>query len=101
MPDDALKKLWQEQNFPSTPALPDEMQIAAMKRMKSFDKTISHRDYGEVAACVFIIIYFGWDLLFRNNSVLSQAGCVVLIASAVFIACVQTAVPHIGIAHGI
>ena len=41
MNDDALKKLWQEQNFPSSPALSGEAQIAALKtRMKSFDKTI-------------------------------------------------------------
>lgn len=87
MNDDALKKLWQEQNFPSPPALPDEAQIAAMKnRMTCFDKTISGRDYGEVAACIFIILFFGGDLLFRNNSALTQAGCFVLIASAIFIA---------------
>ena len=86
MNDDALKKLWQEQTFPSAPALPDEAQIAAMNtRMKSFDKTISGRDYGEVAAGIFIIIFFGWDLIFRNNSLLTQIGCVVLIASSIFI----------------
>jgi len=87
MNEDALKKLWREQNFRSSPALPDEAQIALMKtRMKGFDKTISWRDYGEVAACIFIIVFFGWNLIFRNNSVLTQAGCIVLIASAVFIA---------------
>ena len=87
MNDDALKKLWQEQNFRSSLALPDDAQIAAMKtRMKGFDKTISGRDYGEVAACIFIVGWFGWDLLFRKNSPLTQAGCVVLIVSAVFIA---------------
>ncbi|MEP6663428.1 MAG: hypothetical protein ABJC04_07155, partial [Verrucomicrobiota bacterium] len=75
MNDDALKKLWQEQNFRSPPALADEAQIAAMKnRMTCFDKTISERDYGEVAACIFIILFFGGDLLFRNNSALTQAG---------------------------
>lgn len=87
MNDDALKKLWQEQNFRSSPPLSDEAQIAAMKtRMKGFDETIRWRDYGEVAACIFIVGWFGWNLLFRNNSPLTQAGCVVLIVSAVFIA---------------
>ena len=58
MNDDALKKLWQEQNFRSLPALPDEAQMAAMKtRMKCFDQTISWRDYGEVAAGIFIILF--------------------------------------------
>ncbi|MCL4179706.1 MAG: beta-lactamase family protein [Verrucomicrobia bacterium] len=87
MNDDALKHLWKEQRFEALPALPDEAQIAAMKmRMKGFDKTISWRDYGEVAACILIIGWFGWDLLFRSNSTLTQAGCVVLIVSAVLIA---------------
>jgi len=87
MNDDALRKLWQGQHFEALPALPDETQIAAMKtRMQGFDQTLSWRDYGEVAACIFIIGWFGWDLLFGNNSPLTQAGCVVLIASAVFIA---------------
>ncbi|NBV22619.1 MAG: class A beta-lactamase-related serine hydrolase [Proteobacteria bacterium] len=86
MNDDALKKLWQEQSFRPPPVLPDREQIAAVKkRMKGFDRTISWRDFGEVAACLFSFLYFGWDLIFRNNSLLTQAGCVVLIASAVFI----------------
>ena len=75
MNDDALKNLWKGQHFATLPALPDEAQIVAMKtRMKGFDKTISGRDYGEVAACIFIIGWFGWDLLFGNNSALTQAG---------------------------
>lgn len=87
MNDDALKQLWQGQHFEALPALPNEAQIAAMKtRMKSFDQTISWRDCGEVAACVLIAGWFGWDLLFANNSTLTQGGCVVLIVSAVVIA---------------
>ncbi|MDR3402019.1 MAG: serine hydrolase [Chthoniobacter sp.] len=87
MHDDALKQLWQGQHFEARPALPDDAQIAALKkRMNCFDKTIQWRDYREVAACLFIIVYFGWVLFFQNNSVLTQAGCVVLIASAIFIA---------------
>jgi hypothetical protein len=86
MHDDALKQLWKGQHFEALPALPDEAQIAAMKkRMKCFDKTIEGRDYRDVAACIFIIAFFVWDLAFRNNSVLTQTGCIVLIASAVFI----------------
>jgi len=86
MNDDALKQLWKGQHFESLPALPDETQLAAMKqRMKSFDKSILRRDYGEVVACIFIIVFFGVDLIFGKNSALTQAGCMVLIASALFI----------------
>lgn len=87
MNDEALKQLWQGQRFEALPALPDEAQIAAMKtRMKGFDESINWRDYIEVAACILIVGWFGWDLFFGNNSALTQAGCVVLIVSAVFIA---------------
>lgn len=87
MNDEALKELWKRQPFEALPALPDEAQLAAMKaRMQGFDQTITRRDYGEVIACVFIVGWFGASLLARNNSLLTQAGCVVLIISAIFIA---------------
>lgn len=87
MNDDTLKKLWQEQNFSSSPTLPDEKQVAAMRRkMKDFDKTIRGRDIGEVGACLFVIAVFGFDFLLGKNSSLTQAGCVVLVLSCVFIA---------------
>ncbi len=86
MNDDALKQLWKGQPFAALPALPDEKQIAVMKRrMKGFDKTIRWRDYGEVAAGIFIIVYFGRELILGNHSLLTQAGCVVLIVSCIFI----------------
>lgn len=86
MNDDALKKLWKEQALPASGMLSDEAQIAAIKQMKGFDQTITRRDYGEVAACLIIIAFFGYDLFFKNNPLLTQAGCVVLILSSVFIA---------------
>jgi CubicO group peptidase (beta-lactamase class C family) len=87
MNDDALKQLWRGQRFETLPALPDEAHIAAMRaRMRGFDRTISRRDYGEVAACIFIVGWFAWDLFSGNNSWLTQAGCAVLVVSAVFIA---------------
>ncbi len=86
MRDDELKTLWQAQRFESVPLLPDAKQMAAMAtRLKGFDKTIRWRDFGEVAAGIFIMIFFGWDLVSGNNSRLTEAGCVVLILSALFI----------------
>jgi CubicO group peptidase (beta-lactamase class C family) len=87
MHDDALKQLWKGQNLEAPPALPDAAQIAALKkRMKCFDNTITWRDYREVAACVLVFAFFGWHLLVEKYPPLMQAGCVVLMASAVFIA---------------
>ncbi len=87
MNDDALKQLWQGQPLGPLPELPDAAQIAAMRaRMTGFDKTISGRDLGEILACVLIALFFGFNLLFRDNSRLTDAGCVVLVASAAFIA---------------
>jgi len=86
MNDDALKQLWKGQSLGPLPELPDEAQIAAMKaRMKGFDRTIDGRDLGEVVACVFIALFFGFQLMFRDLSLLTQAGCVVLVASSIFI----------------
>ncbi len=87
MHDDALKQLWKGQHFEALATLPDAAQIAAMKkRMKGFDKTIQWRDYREVAACLFIIVYFGRYLIVGKNTVLMEAGELVLVASGVFIA---------------
>lgn len=86
MNDDALKKLWREQDLPASPMLSDEEQITALKRMKSFDRTITRRDYVEVAVCLILGIFFAGDLLFRDISALTQAGCLVLIASCGLIA---------------
>jgi len=86
MQDDALKQLWKGQRFESLPELPDPAQIAAMKsRMSRFDKTISGRDYGEVAACLFNVLFFGWHLLFRDSTTLTKAGCLVIVLGSIFI----------------
>lgn len=86
MHDDALKELWRGQPMGARPVLPDELQMASLKRrMKSFDRTIVRRDVVEVAACLLVIAFFSWELLFREQSALSRGGCSVLIASSVFI----------------
>jgi CubicO group peptidase (beta-lactamase class C family) len=85
MHDDALKKLWQEQQFDASPALPDEKQMVAMKRkMKKFDRTISWRDARESLAAIFIIIWFG-RAYFKEDALLTKAGCIILVLSSVFI----------------
>lgn len=87
MNDDDIKQLWKQQHFESKRAMPDEEQIAVMKtRMKRFDKTIRFRDYREIAACGFIVLFFGRDLFFGNNSAMSRTGDLVLVGSAILIA---------------
>ncbi|MDB6034209.1 MAG: Beta-lactamase [Verrucomicrobiales bacterium] len=85
MHDDALKKLWQEQRFDASRSLPDEKEIAAMKRkMKKFDRTISWRDGRESLAAIFIIIWFG-RAFFKVPAPLAKVGCVILVLASVFI----------------
>lgn len=87
MHDDALKQLWKGQPLEDRPALPDQAILAALgKRMKRFDRTILWRDFREVAACLFIVVFFGWELIAMKSSRLTQIGSVVLIVSSVFIA---------------
>lgn len=86
MNEQEAKDLWKGQNVEGQSAPTDIAQIAAMNtRMSGFDRTITGRDYVEIAACVFNVLFFGWNLIFRHHSALTQAGCVVIIVGSVFI----------------
>ena len=85
MNDDALKKLWQEQQFaPASPA-PDSELIPRMKtKMKKFNRTLFWRDARELIVCVFLALYFSY-MIPLSPSRLSAAGCVVIVLSCIFI----------------
>src|ERR1043166_9366676 len=89
MNDDALKNLWRQRPFDLPPAssLASVEEVASVRRKaKRFARTIFWRDFREVAACLFILFWFGAEL-FRSHSRETQLGCWVLILSAIFIGC--------------
>lgn len=86
MNDDALKKLWKEQQLAPASPVPDAELISHMKnKMKKFDRQIFWRDARELVACVFIVLFFSCAIPF-SPSTLSAAGCLVLVLSAIYIA---------------
>jgi hypothetical protein len=85
MNDDALKKLWQEQKIESGPFPPDREQIALVRRkMKKFARGIFWRDMRELGAGIFVVLFFV-HALFHIHAALAQAGCWIVILSAIFI----------------
>lgn len=85
MNDDEIKKLWQLESADAPPALPNEQQLAAIKkRTASFGRTIFWRDARESIVAIFLIGYFGWAY-FRLASSTSRIGCILLILSCLLI----------------
>jgi hypothetical protein len=90
MNDAELKELWRRQGTIAPPksAASDAEVIERMNaRLRKFGRDLFWRDVREVAACVFIVIWFGSYLL-RHLSLLSQIGCGVIILSAIMISAV-------------
>jgi hypothetical protein len=90
MNDQELKELWRRQAAIASPmaAASDAQVIERMNaRLRKFGRSLFWRDVGEIAACVFIVIWFGSYLLWPL-SLLSKIGCVVVILSAIMISAV-------------
>jgi hypothetical protein len=85
MSDEELKNLWRQPLTPPSSGTATDVVAGMRKRMRKFDKTIFWRDVRELAACVFVFIFFA-VYYFRVATALSRAGCVVIVLSAVFIA---------------
>lgn len=87
MNENELKRLWQQQPLPAKDVKrSDELVQSAKTKMREFHRNIFWRDVREVAACVFVALAFLPDL-FRSSSMLTKAGCVVLVISAIYIGC--------------
>jgi len=85
MNDDELKKLWREQPLALPPALTESSQLAVLrKKMKKFDRIIWWRDFREVAVCIGVLVWFGFNF-FRHPSPLARLGCILTILSSVSI----------------
>jgi hypothetical protein len=89
MNDTELKELWRRQTPIATPSVPPDAEVIERMnaRLRKFGRDLFWRDVREVAACVFIVVWFGWYLL-GNLSLLSQIGCGVVILSAIVISAV-------------
>jgi hypothetical protein len=86
MNDNELKSLWHEQEWqPPTPLSDAELLIRMHARMRRFDRTIFWRDIRELAACAFILVFFGRSL-FQSASTLTHAGAALLVAASIWIA---------------
>ncbi len=89
MNDQELKELWRRQAPFAAPSISSDAEVIERMnaRLRKFGRALFWRDVREVAACVFIVIWFGSYLL-RHLSLLSQIGCGVVILSAVMISAV-------------
>ena len=86
MNDLELKQLWQRQSLPSPPPASDREIIDQMKRkLRRFDRNIFWRDVREIAACLFLIVWFGFGLG-HKASALTHLGNIIVMLSCVFIA---------------
>jgi hypothetical protein len=89
MNDTELKELWRRQAPIALPSVPSDAELIERMnaRLRKFGRDLFWRDVREVAACVFIVIWFGFYLM-GHLSLLSQIGCGVVILSAIMISAV-------------
>jgi hypothetical protein len=89
MNDLELKNLWRQQDAGAADVEADGDVVGAMKRrMRRFDRGLVWRDVRELAACAFIVWWFG-GALWGHPSPLTRAGSVVLVGSALGISAVM------------
>lgn len=84
-----LKELWRRQAAIAAPDTPSDAEVIDRMnaRLRKFGRDLFWRDVREVAACAFIVVWFGSYLLW-HLSLLSQIGCWVVILSAIMISAV-------------
>jgi hypothetical protein len=89
MNDSELKELWRRQAMIAAPETPSDAEVIERMnaRLRKFGRDLFWRDVREVAACAFIVVWFGSYLLW-HLSLLSQIGCWVVILSAIMISAV-------------
>ena len=83
MNDSELKQLWQQAELKPALQASDMEIVRRMKRkMRKFDHKIFWRDLRELAACAFILFWFGPGV-FGDGSKLCRIGHLVLVLSAI------------------
>src|ERR1700722_10515298 len=84
MNDDELKNLWQQQPL-RVPDLPAAQLVPAMQnKMSAFRRTLLWRDVRELAACVVVIIIFGY-FYFHRSAPMARIGDLIVIGGSIFI----------------
>lgn len=84
MNDDELKKLWQEQPLDGPSPSAEQLISAMQNKTTGFRRVVIARDFGELVACVVVIIIFGF-FYYRAQSPISRLGDLIVIGSSIFI----------------
>jgi len=86
MNDDELKKLWQQQPLRTPDVSPEKLVAAMQKQTSQFRGILNARDFREVAACILVVIIFGFFYFTVYRTPVSRAGALIVIGSSIFIA---------------
>jgi hypothetical protein len=87
MNDDELKKLWQQQPLRESPTpSPAQLTSAMQKQATQLRRTLVLRDIGELVACAFVAIIFGYFFYRDEHAPISRLGDLIVIGGSIFIA---------------
>jgi hypothetical protein len=85
MNDDELKKLWQQQPLRDPAISPAQVMSAMQNKTTQLRRTLWARDIGELVACAFVMIIFGY-FFFTTPAPISRLGDLIVIGGSIFIA---------------
>src|SRR5256714_1133389 len=87
MNEDELKKLWQQQPLREPDISATQVMSAMQHKTTLLRRCLDSRDTGELVACAFIIIIFGFFYFFVDARwPISRLGDLIVIGSSIFIA---------------
>ncbi len=85
MNDDELKTLWRQQLLRNPAPSATQLMSAMQNKMTELRRGLFWRDIRELAACVVIVIVFGY-FSFNERAPISRLGYLIVVGSSVFIA---------------
>lgn len=81
MTDELLQSAWQQMK---APLKPENKLSVTITEIGTFKKKIRNRNYREVIASVFVILFFGAFAIFSGN-LFTKAGALIIVLSAIMI----------------
>lgn len=82
---DEMQKIWRQQKMDiNQDYSQSEIMMLINNKMLALEKEIKSRDRLEIIACIFLIVVFGYYLLY-SSSIWIKAGSAVIIFSSIFI----------------